>query len=233
MSKIIVTVRTLNEEANIADFCRCYGWANVILVTDGGSTDETVQIAESLPRVKVRDVSHLQIPMAGTALGFVTPEPHQTNIGIKWAVEQGADWIIRDEADCWPNPALRLEARELLDAAAEPSMFLYRLYLWGEERYFPRYNKAGQSLWAWRPDRVNIYFDESRPLANGLKGLPPVAQRLLLEQPYVCLHHFCPDQATVERKIQHYAAIGSRWIHPLASIYAPPEPLPGWVYDEL
>ncbi len=233
MAKIIVTVRTLNEEANIADFCESYKWADLILITDGGSTDQTVRIAERLPRVKVLDVSHLQIPMAGSPLGFITPEPHQTNIGIKWAVEQGADWIIRDEADCWPNPALRLEARQLLDAAAEPSVFVNRLYLWGGEEYFPKYNRAGQSLWAWRPDRANIYCDESRPLANGLKGLPPAPERLLLEPPYVCLHHFCPDETTIERKRQYYAAIGSLWTHPLVSIYAPPEPLPAWVYDEL
>ena len=231
--KIIVTVRTLNEEANIADFCEFYKWADLILITDGGSTDKTVRIAKGLPRVKLLDVSHLQMSMEGSPFGFVTPTPHQTNIGIEWAVAEGADWSILDEADCWPNPALRLEARELLDAAAEPSVFLYRLYLWREGEYFPRYNRPGQSLWAWRPDRLNIYCDESRPMANGLTGLPPAPERLLLEPPYVCLHDWCRNDDIIERKRRYSLATGRKWIHPLVSIYAPPEPLPAWVYDEL
>ena len=52
--RVIVLARTLNEERNIARFCRCYARADAILVADGGSTDRTVDIARQFENVEVR-----------------------------------------------------------------------------------------------------------------------------------------------------------------------------------
>lgn len=225
--KIVVIGRTLNEAQNIERFCTNYGFADTILITDGGSTDDTVSKALQFDNVEVKDVSYLRMR---TTAGVFTPEGAQTNILIEWAKEEGADWIIRDDIDCWPNSVLRARAREIFSTEEQPSIFAYRLYLWGENQYFPKYNEPGQSLWAWRPDKVNIYCDESNPFAQGVTGLPDDDQRHNLEPPLVLLHYFCPDEATVQRKMVFYEAQGFSYTHPLHSIYAPPEPLPDWAF---
>lgn len=222
--RLIVINRTLNEIRNIERFCQNYSFADKILITDGGSTDGTVEAARKFANVEVRDVSHLQIEIDG--YGVITPESNQTNIGVAWAKEEGADWIIKDECDCWPNSHLRHEARRILETVDQPSVFVYRLYLWMEDEYFPRMNRSGQSLWAWRPDTVNVYADESRPFAAGLRGLPPKNERANLELPYACLHHFCPDYETFKHKLAYKKAMGKNWVYPPDSIYVPAEKLP-------
>ena len=131
-NKIIVIGRTLNEADNIDRFCANYGFADKILITDGGSTDATVELATQFDNVEVKDVSHLRSEINGVV---ITPESTQTNILIKWAKEEGADWIIRDDVDCWPNTFLRLRASQLFATVKLPSIFVYRLYLWGAGHY--------------------------------------------------------------------------------------------------
>lgn len=46
--EISVCIITLNEERNIAAAIKSVGWADEILVIDSGSTDDTVQVAETL-----------------------------------------------------------------------------------------------------------------------------------------------------------------------------------------
>ena len=231
--KIVAVTKTLNEERNIENFCRGYDFADAILVADGGSTDRTVELAQRFDNVEVRNFP-LRIEMPGDPAGFMNPEPQHINFVIDWAIEEKADWICLDGADCWPNPRLRLEARTIVEEVTEPMIYVYRLYIWGQDQYFPKYNKSGQSLWAWRPEIVNIRSDEPRGRIScfntpmvGMKG-----PRQTLKPPYVCLHYFCPDEETVQMKMARYAAWGYPQVHQLKSIYAPPEPLPEWVLKE-
>lgn len=226
--RIIVIARTLNEAHNITEFCTNYGFADKILITDGGSTDGTVTLARRFDNVEVRDVSHLQVPLEDAPGGFVTPEAEQTNILIDWAMGERVDWIIRDDIDCWPNSHLRRRARQLFATVKLPSIFVYRLYLWGEDQWFPKMSKPGQSLWAWKPAEIDIWAKEGDLLNSGVEGLPAENKRVYLEQPLVCLHYFARNEEEVQRKIAQKAAIGQKSVHPLESIYAPPQPLPDW-----
>ena len=228
--KIIAVTKTLNEERNIDRFCRGYAWADLVLVADGGSTDATVALARRHANVRVREFT-LRRPMPGTPEGFMNPEPQHLNFIIDWAIAEGADWIILDGADCWPNAVLKRDARRILEETVEPAVHLHRLYLWGTDEYFPKYN-VSHALWAWRPADIDIRSaeDSDTSFDSPMLGID-VARARLLDPPCVCLHYCFPDEAEVARKMARYAAWGHPMVHPLESIYAPPEPLPEWAHE--
>lgn len=229
--KIVATVRTLNEARNIPHFCAAYDWADMVLVADGGSDDDTVSIAEHFPNVYIKEFTE-RIELEDG--GWMNPEPAHINFLIEWAIDAGAQWIIFDDADCRPNPALKRDARGLMERTWEPAVYLHRLYLWGEDEYFPKYN-VSTALWAWRPDKLAVSWDEhgvTNFFQGGMQGAHPDQALHLPAPPYCCLHHFAPDEATVQAKMERYAAWGHPQVHPLESIYAPPVALPEWVYAD-
>lgn len=229
--KIVTVTKTLNEERNIAHFCAAYEWADMILIADGGSEDDTLEIAGHFPNVHTRDFDkRVDLPDGS----FMNPEPEHLNFIIEWAIQENADWIILDGADCWPNPALERDARGILEKAREPAVHLHRLYLWGQDEYFPKYNRKRFALWAWRPGKLTIACEENGKTTcfdAPMLGIEPNRALNLPMPPYCCLHHFAPDEATVQFKMKRYAAWGHPQVHPLESIYAPARPLPGWVYE--
>jgi len=228
--KIVATVRTLNEERNIADFCTAYDWADMVLVADGGSDDDTVKNAEYFPNVWIREFEK-RIPI-NSPPGFMNPEPSHMNFIVKWAEEEGADWIIYNDADERPNPALKRNAREILENTNNPSVFLYRFYMWGTEEYFPKYN-TNTTLLAWRPAKLRLKWDDSVDTMFETKiiGLSPGEALHLESPPYCLLHYFATNEEHVQRRLKRYQSWGKNVHHPLHSIYAPPEPLPGWVFE--
>ena len=222
--KIVTITKSLNEEANIANFCQGYRFSNLILVADGGSTDRTKEIAASFSNVKVRDFEQrIELPDGS----FMNPEPAHVNFLIDWAVDEGADWIILDGCDCWPNAILKSKARDIFrDAWVEDKdgIMLLRLYMWQGDGYFPKINEAGVSLWAWRPARVDCHTDESQPtFFDAVMPGPDRDRCLVLNPPHVCLHFWDPTAKAVR-----YAAWGKPQTPIENSIYWPPEPLPGW-----
>jgi glycosyltransferase involved in cell wall biosynthesis len=221
---IVVIVRTLNEERHIARFCEGYAWANLILVADGGSTDQTKEIAARFGNVKMRDFTErLELPGGG----FMNPEPAHVNFLIDWAVTEGATWIVKDDCDCWPNPALKDKVWDLFRwATVEDAhgLMVTRLYMWGETEHFPRISEAGPALWAWRPDKVDCRVEESSPtFFDAILPGPDPDRCIKLQPPYVLLHYFEPD-----KKADRYKAWGKPQTPIEKSMYWPPEPLPAW-----
>lgn len=226
--KIIAVTKTLNEERNIANFCRGYDWADMVLIADGGSIDGTVEQASRFPNAHIRDFEY-RVDMPGTPEGFMNPEPEHINFLIDWAIEDGADWIVLDGADCWPNPRLKREARRLLEDTDRAAAHLHRLYIWGADEYFPKYNGGGFALWAWKPGELGIRCEESSQTCfdSQMVGID-VSRAMILFPPFCCLHYFAPNEETIQRKLKRYEAWGHPQRHPLDSVYAPPEPLPEW-----
>jgi len=234
MAKIVVVTKSLNEERNIAAFCDGHSFADAILIADGGSTDRTVEIAKKFDKVAVRNF-HLRIKVLGDPAGFMNPEPQHINFLIDWATGEGADWIILDGCDCWPNPRLKRDARCILEETEEPAVHLHRLYIWGTDQYFPKMNTS-HSLWAWRPSGIEIRYEEGGEKKSCFDAkMAGVNARLArkIDFPYCCLHYFAPDEETVSKKLARYAAWGHPQVHPLKGIYAPPESLPSWATEEV
>ena len=220
---IIVIVRTLNEELNAEAFCSSYLWADKVLIADGGSSDKTLQIASQFSNVEVRN-----FPITQEISGKVfNPQGLHVNYLIDWAKNEcAADWIIFDDCDCVPNIHLKNQGRAFIQAAHISNftaVFLYRLYLWGHDKYFPQLNALGQSLWAWRAD-INIRASERNAASMTVMNIPPSEERLNLENPYCLLHYSWPSEAIVKQKLDLYRVIQNRETeHPLTFAGTPAE----------
>lgn len=210
--KVIVAVRTRNEEANIERFCRAYAWADAILVADGGSVDNTVALTTKFPNVLVSQFEERVYSQAGP---WRNPHGKHINFLIDSALELKPDWIVFDDCDCIPNGHLRKEARRLFQSVSltsrpdtKAAIFAYRLFLGERETYYPDLNSAGQSLWAWRPALANIRAQEDNAWVQWMTGVPPMKRRTLLAEPYILLHRVWPDELTITRKVEFYRRTG-------------------------
>jgi hypothetical protein len=117
--------------------------------------------------------------------------------------------------DSTPNKLLLRDARSLLATADAPQVNIFRLYMWGEDKYFPYMNRdldpLYTSLWAWKPSEVNIQADPN--VQHGtLIGLHSYNHKIL--QPY-CLLHRSWSPENIAAKMYKYNKLGMPMHHPL------------------
>lgn len=90
LTQITPVLLTRDEEPNIGRALSCLTWARDIVVVDSGSTDRTVEIAKSLPQVRVFERafdSHARQWQYATS---------QTGIATKWLLRLDADYQVSD-----------------------------------------------------------------------------------------------------------------------------------------
>lgn len=219
--KIVVLVRTYNEEANIERFCKAYSFADQILISDFRSTDRTVEIALQFSNVMVR--SFFETPEGE----FYSHEPKHINQLIDWGIREGADWLIYDDADCAPNDLLQQDIRKIMARPGINRVMLYRLYVYMFDRYFPHMNDPGQSFWAWKPSEISIRADENKDPREQNLQIPPMDDNItILPFPYCDLHFFFRDEAHLAQKLSWYEKKGQPQRHPTE--WGLLEPLPTW-----
>lgn len=214
--KIITIVRTRNEEENIERFCSAYinsGLAHMVLVADGGSDDDTVAIAESLPGVRVGEYSG---QVFGGDYAWRNPHGEHINFMIDWATEEGADWIIFDDCDSVPNNLLRQHGRSYLEESNCGYALAVRIYFWGPDQWFPGLSKdkAGNwmaGLWAWRSTK-GFRADEADPWRHRFnRGFPlGVSDNDVLEilPSAALIHRPWPTEEKAQEKLNFYKGIG-------------------------
>lgn len=217
--KITAIVRARNESKNIGRFIQCYLNAGVdeIIVSDGGSEDNTVEIAKSYPRTKVIYYD-VKVEMQNGL--WRNPNGDHWNFLIDHAISTEADWIVHDDADCVPTKDLQGVLRNRLEIATKNNLkvaMAYRLYMWGETQYFPELSKHGQGLYAFTKDS-GIRF-VSHPWITEFVNNKPLDNVYKFEQPEMLLHYFCPDEETTEKKMKFYIDSGEipEYQHPLES----------------
>lgn len=211
--KIVVAVRCYNEEHHIDRFMQGYSFADHIVVSDGGSTDDSVSILKGYQSDKL---TLLHYTHKETVQGETWNEDAgHMNFVLDAAKELEPNWLIFDDMDCVPNRFLRDNARSILEKADSPQVNAFRLYLWGDTgKYFPKmndnFNLLYTSLWAWNPEKVNIRADVN--LRHGtLFGLHPEPYRL--RPPAVLLHKsWYPN--TIRAKVRRYNKLGLPMQHP-------------------
>lgn len=208
---IVVAVRCYQEARHIARFINGYSFADKIVISDGGSTDGSVEIikAHSLYESKIK---LLHFTEQETVDGQTwNPDHSHINFVLNAAREFKPTWIIFDDADCWPTASLRNDARAILEKCMDShtQANLFRLYLWGDTgNYFPymnrHFNPDYMSFWAFRPEHLNVRADEN--IRHGtLVGLEPSHHKIC--PPYALLHRsWYPD--TIKAKVDRYNALG-------------------------
>lgn len=233
MSRIIVCLRVKNERHHLARFLWGYDWVDKILVADGGSTDGSKQFLQAHPKVDLIDYRvHVRHES-----GFVrNPEGKHINFLLDWAHQEGADWVILDDADSCPNHLLRRYGREIIETCSMDSVWAFRMYLWGTEKWFPRLTGDSldpedkwASLWAWKSglvlwseaDPFNVAMED--PYLTGIS-------RYHLPYPYTLLHYFCLTPELAEKKRRFYNATLSGGLLPQLETCGPLEELPAWAH---
>lgn len=225
--KIVVAVRCYNESKNIERFMRCYDFADHIVVSDGGSTDDSVSMLEKYPKVKLFHYGNYEI-IAGHRWN---PDAMHMNYVMDRGKELDPDWLIFDDMDDVPNVMLQKDARSLLEKADKPQVNAFRLYMWGESQFFPFMNRdfesSYRSLWAWKPKEINIMADIS--IRHGTI-VNTMSDYYGLDIPY-CLLHYSWHPDTIQQKMERYNNLGLPMSHPF-EFAGSLQKIPEWAVDK-
>ncbi len=238
--KVIAIARTLNEQDNIIKFFQSYyGFAYKILVADGGSTDNTLNVLESLAEGAEGVLEYRNFPdkayQTPESTAFMNPQNKHVNFLIDWAQTFDPDWIIFDDVDCWPNFILRERLKSVFDLAESgnhDAIMAYRLYVYKQEGYFKQLNDAGQSLWAWRASEP-VRAREGTPFMMHINNIP-TENALWLDHPYVLLHQSWQTDETIAAKREFYEKIrgsGGVGTPDPRTVYGPLVMLPDYAYQ--
>jgi len=182
---VSVIVPTLNEAAQIGDAVSALDWADEVIVIDGGSADNTVELAEA--------AGARAIIVAGQTIGA------QRNAGIAAARNR---WVLALDADERVTPQLRDEIGRVVNGL-NPTHAAYRMkfnnfYLGRELRHGP-----------WGRDwHVRLFTNERRFATHRVhEALEPIEDVGALTGPV--LHHPYRDVAHHVAKIVKYAKWGA------------------------
>lgn len=185
---LCIIIITKNEQGNITECLAGAAFAEQVVVVDSGSTDATVEIAQSLGA---------QVSVQADWQGFGV----QKNRALDLARQ---DWVLSLDADERISPALQQEIKAQLAQHSGPSdSVAFEL---------PRLTQfCGQWIHhcGWTPDRVLRLF------RRGDARFSPdlVHESLQLQQPGVrvirlknpLLHYSYPTPEQYWRKLQHYS----------------------------
>ena len=232
MTKVIVCVRTRDEEKNIERFCNAYSWADKILVADGGSTDRTVLYAASFSNVLMKCFTE-KIEMENGL--WRNPHGKHINFLIEWAEDEGADWIIFDDCDSVPNNGKMFDLFKFDNTLNNYDFIrMTRLYLWNGYRYFPKLSQDRRknwthALWAWKASK-KLRYKEDDPLRQEFIVVP-TENILDINPEFSCLLHYSwVDEVELNKKLEFYRKSGEspNLLHPL-EMGGNPQSLPEWV----
>lgn len=239
--KIVVCVRTRDEEERIARYCESWEKADLILVADGGSVDRTKEIASHFQNVVIRDFTERTELENGY---WRNNDSAHANFLFDWAKEYNPDWIIYEDADVRPNFMMRRWYRWIMEHEDENTDILMAVhfYLWGKDQYFPWMSSPNHTtpeacLFAWR-GRLDLKTIDNPPayfFRIGDKRIEDFRKDTHASEifpPFAMIHYSWDDPLKVDQKIKVYRESGfiPGMLHPL-EFAGPLEPLPEWLHE--
>lgn len=240
-TKIVVCVRTRDEEARIGGYCEAWKGADKILVADGGSVDKTKEIASQYPNVEIRDFTQRTILQNGY---WRNNDSNHANFLFAWAHEYSPDWIIYEDADVRPNELLRAGYRNIMEFVDADYLLCVHFYLWGLDKHFPNLSKCNESHDQWCPcvfafrGNQDFWTIDVPPAYDFRIGgrkvldLHKDAKAFDIMPPYAMLHYAWDDPAKVRMKVKMYRESGfiPGMQHPL-EFGGPLEDLPNYLHE--
>jgi hypothetical protein len=221
--RIIVCIRSYNEAKNIEKCCEAYPFADKILVADGGSIDNTVELTYKYPWVEVRPF-HKKVECKNGI--WRNPDGEHINFLLDWADKEGADWVIEQDCDQRPNKHLKQDARSIFEKSTKDFIQVTQLFLWGKEQFFPDLSFQGggwmQGLWAWRASTHLRVINKMPHFEFTLDGVHSLdinksgrEQNVL--PPYCFMHYGWQTEEQVNDHLIYYRSSGliEGMLHPL------------------
>ncbi|NGX44884.1 MAG: hypothetical protein K940chlam2_00024 [Chlamydiae bacterium] len=228
--RVVVMCCTLNEERNIERYCEVYSRiADTIVICDGGSTDKTIELARGFDKVHLVRFEE-QMNLDGIPWN---PKGKQHNFAYDVVMENNPDWIITDECDSVPTRHLQENTRSLMEKAdviENGVIGVKRIYILGENEFYPALSLEGYFGWAHRPEKADSSYGEETPKGLRRKLFPNHETWHSIEEPNALLHYGWPDKETVEFKTMRYRATGGLPAsgHAIPSYAGVPQALPEW-----
>lgn len=224
--KIVAAVRCFNEEVNIRPFIERYSFADQIIISDGGSTDNSPYILKECESDKVKVVHFWEKEVVNGQVW--NPDHSHINFVLDEAKGLNPDFLLFDDMDCYPNKALFGNARHIIESSSAVQINVFRVYMWGRRGYFPAMNNHFDpmytSLWGWKPKELDIRADPN--VRHGtIVGTIPDPFRIELPN---CLLHYSWNPYTVQYKVDRYNALGLPMQHPLY-FAGEPKPIEDWM----
>jgi hypothetical protein len=237
--KIVASCRTKNEEKHIRQWCESYSeFADILLVADGGSEDNTIKIALEYPKVEVRDYP-VTVELRDGSLR--NPDGPHVQFLVDWATEIGGDWIVHQDADQRPNKILKRDARKILANLDKDFFQVTQIFLWGKDRYFRNLSFQNgrwmQGLWAWKLSSGLKILDNMPHYEFSLDGkisldINKSGREYNLLPPYCFMHYGWQTEQETVAHVNYYRRTGliNGMRHPL-DFGGTPVPLLDWMEE--
>ena len=238
--KVVALIRTLNEAHRIDACCKSYSeFCDQILIADGGSTDNTIELALKYPKVQVRNFPW-KVECGDSGI-WRNPDGQHLNFLYDWAHEEKADWIISQDCDQRPNFYLKRDVRDILSKTNADFLMGVQIYLWQKTQYFPAMSQANgewmHGMWAWRASLNLIAIDKMPHYEFSLDGktsldLDKYDKKEFIDPPYCYMHHGWETDEMVDKMIVYYRKSGliKGQLHPL-QFCGTPIPLEEWMIE--
>ena len=247
--KIVALIRTLNEAHRIEACCQSYSeFCDEVLIADGGSEDNTVELALNFPKVRVRPY-HNRVECANGI--WRNPDGPHLNFLYDWGREIGADWIISQDCDQRPNKFLKQDIRGIMEKSTRDFVMATQIFLWKNTHYFPNmsrtdtvydhvpaiHGKWSHGIWAHRASINLIVIDKMPHYEFSLDGTKSILPETLemdetIDPPYCFLHFGWENDAMVDKMIKYYRTSDLIPVqaHPL-EFCGLPKPLEDWMVE--
>jgi hypothetical protein len=235
--RIVATCRSFNESKHIEQFCEAYQFADDILVADGGSEDNTIELALKYPKVQVRNYP-VKVELKDGS--YRNPDGPHVQFCVDWATEVGGDWIVHQDVDQRPNKFLKQDARKIMEEMDRDFLQVTQIFLWGKDQYFPLLSCPGgiwmQGLWAWRLS-INLKILDRMPhYMFSLDGGEPTdinktGRELNIQPPYCFMHYGWDSLESTWEHVNYYRRTG---LIPMAfplDFAGSPAPLESWMEE--
>jgi glycosyltransferase involved in cell wall biosynthesis len=212
--KVIVAARSLNEEHNVKDFCENHSFADRIIIADGGSTDNTVEIAETFDNV---EVIYFDWKMKFDDGSFMNPEGPHFDFTYRAAKSYDPDWIIWQGMDHRINSALRRDIFKLLDECTHEIFYARMIYVWKGDQYFHGLSYAGGYYPLAFHRRCEVRANNDVGPCNLERIIPKRPKDVFVDNPYCVLHHSWPNEKIIQEKLRRYEKWGRPMKYPTES----------------